>query len=444
MALEGTLQDFGLAEIFQLIGLQRKTGILTLQAKEDTVTVTFVDGQLVAAESVERRLEDRLGTVLVNRKSVTEAQLEDALTTQRETLQRLGYVLIKKGYITQNELRSALREQIQQIVYRLFRWKEGYYHFHPEQTVQYDKDNISPLNSETLLLEAARMMDEWPLIQQRVPSPSIVLRRVTWGDMRVLDSRGNELLFEESQEEEQQNDDLPLEMGGAALDDANAQSMREVRLGREEEIALVVIDGSLTAQQIVDRARQPEFDTYKALAGLLDKGLIQKVTERKVEPDVRILRSMETRGESSPVFGVAAGVVVAVALLALIITGLRDLTGTPDPLGVMRPRGALIASSKLQLDHLQMALRLYRLNQGDWPSDLETLIAQAYLRPGDLLDAWGGAVRYGRLPDGYMLTSAGEDKRLETPDDLSVSFTNADGSGTMVFFPPFFGVSTTN
>ena len=30
MALKGTLRDFGLADIFQLIGIQRKTGLLVL------------------------------------------------------------------------------------------------------------------------------------------------------------------------------------------------------------------------------------------------------------------------------------------------------------------------------------------------------------------------------------------------------------------------------
>ena len=40
MALEGTLKDFSLADIFQLIGLQRKTGILTLQSElEDRKSV---------------------------------------------------------------------------------------------------------------------------------------------------------------------------------------------------------------------------------------------------------------------------------------------------------------------------------------------------------------------------------------------------------------------
>ena len=39
MALEGTLRDFSLADIFQLIGLQRKTGVLTLKGGGEVVTV---------------------------------------------------------------------------------------------------------------------------------------------------------------------------------------------------------------------------------------------------------------------------------------------------------------------------------------------------------------------------------------------------------------------
>ena len=38
MALEGTIKDFGLPDIFQLIGLQRKTGHLTLSNDKESVT----------------------------------------------------------------------------------------------------------------------------------------------------------------------------------------------------------------------------------------------------------------------------------------------------------------------------------------------------------------------------------------------------------------------
>ena len=48
MALEGTIRDFGLPDIFQLIGLQRKTGHLTLANEKDdeSVTVTFENGMV--------------------------------------------------------------------------------------------------------------------------------------------------------------------------------------------------------------------------------------------------------------------------------------------------------------------------------------------------------------------------------------------------------------
>ena len=65
MALEGTLRDFSLADIFQLIGLQRKTGVLIVEGEDDTVTISFLGGQVVAAESAVRRLENRLGNLLL-------------------------------------------------------------------------------------------------------------------------------------------------------------------------------------------------------------------------------------------------------------------------------------------------------------------------------------------------------------------------------------------
>ena len=55
MALEGTIKDFGLPDIFQLIGLQRKTGLLTLKHAQDQVTVFFENGMVVNADSSSKR-----------------------------------------------------------------------------------------------------------------------------------------------------------------------------------------------------------------------------------------------------------------------------------------------------------------------------------------------------------------------------------------------------
>src|SRR5688572_4515637 len=177
MALEGTLKDFSLADIFQLIGLQRKTGVLTLRGADDTVTVTFLDGKVVGADSLNRRLENRLGTVLMKTGTLTQDQLNRALEIQRETLQRLGFILTHYGIISSASLKEAIQLQILQIVYRLFRWKDGDYHFSQETTIEYDRDNVTPISAESILMEGARMIDEWPIIEKRIRSYDMVFRK---------------------------------------------------------------------------------------------------------------------------------------------------------------------------------------------------------------------------------------------------------------------------
>src|SRR5437762_6403317 len=108
MALEGTLRDFSLADIFQLIGLQRKTGVLTLTGKDDNVTVTFLDGKVVGADSGSHRLETRLGHVLMKSGMLTQDQLGRALEIQKETLQRLGFILTHYQIISNDSLKQEI------------------------------------------------------------------------------------------------------------------------------------------------------------------------------------------------------------------------------------------------------------------------------------------------------------------------------------------------
>src|SRR5712691_12485267 len=129
MALEGTIKDFGLPDIFQLIGLQRKTGILTLKNERDQVSVTFENGMVVTADSSAKRLDDRLGNVLVKQGKLTKERLDEALQMQKATLQRLGHILVVQNYITAKDLKDAIQVQISQTVFKVFRWLYVVYDF---------------------------------------------------------------------------------------------------------------------------------------------------------------------------------------------------------------------------------------------------------------------------------------------------------------------------
>src|SRR5437870_1432343 len=197
MALEGTLRDFSLADIFQLIGLQRKTGVLTLRGKDDNVTVTFLDGKVVGADSASHRLETRLGHVLMKSGMLTQEQLGRALEIQKETLQRLGFILTHYQIISLDSLKQALQLQILQIVYRLFRWKDGEYHFSQETTIEYDRDNVVPISAESILMEGARMIDEWPIIEKRIRSYDQVFRKKGSGQEIVVSDEADEVQFDD-------------------------------------------------------------------------------------------------------------------------------------------------------------------------------------------------------------------------------------------------------
>src|SRR5437870_766761 len=327
MALEATLRDFSLADIFQLIGLQRKTGVLTLRTKDDTVTVTFLDGKVVGADSLTHRLENRLGTVLMKSGMLTNEQLARALEIQKETLQRLGFILTHYGIISADALKQALQLQILQIVYRLFRWKDGDYHFSQETTIEYDRDNVAPITAESILMEGARMIDEWPIIEKRIRSYDLVFRK------KLTDQEIVVVGAEEADEID--------------FDDAAAQRRRKpigvdkIRISQEEKAIYDLVDGTMTVGDIVEVSRLSEFDTVKALYELLTRDLVEEVKGRSAADVLEQATPLdETEVAETPV---PLPLVAALALIALvsIATSFRNPLNSLRPLGTAQPSTVL-------------------------------------------------------------------------------------------------------
>ena len=153
MALAGTLKDFGLPDIVQLIGLQRKTGTLHLKTPGEEVKVIFEGGNIVAAESSMSRPSDRLGSALVLQRAITAEQLQQALSAQKETMQRLGHVLVSEHIVSEDVLRKGVEAQLFQVVFRLFRWREGEYNFESQNTVDYERTGAVSLGADFILME---------------------------------------------------------------------------------------------------------------------------------------------------------------------------------------------------------------------------------------------------------------------------------------------------
>ena len=117
MALKGTLKDFGIADIFQLIAHQQKTGILDLAREEEQIQIVFEEGFVIMAEPKMKRKGEKLGELLLRSGLIADKDLEEALEIQKETLQKLGDILIERNVINKDGLRKVLRLQTEETLF---------------------------------------------------------------------------------------------------------------------------------------------------------------------------------------------------------------------------------------------------------------------------------------------------------------------------------------
>jgi hypothetical protein len=406
MALEGTLKDFSLADIFQLIGLQRKTGVLTLRGKDDTVTVTFLDGKVVAADSLNRRLETRLGSVLIKSGLLTQEQLNRALEIQKETLQRLGFILTHYGIISADALRQAIQLQILQIVYRLFRWKDGDYHFSQETTIEYDRDNVVPITAESILMEGARMIDEWPIIEKRIRSYDMIFRK------KLTDQEIVVVGAEDADEIDFDGTRAPKKKRGGA---------DKIRISEEEKQIYDLVDGLTTVGDIVEMSKLSEFDTNKSLYELLTRDLVEEVRGQHVQAILDQSPVDETEVAETPV---PLPLVVVLLAIAVISFG----TSFKNPLNALAPftrrtssvRDVKKAISVERIEAIGQAIEKYNTINNHLPAALPELVPH-YISASLLNDPWGNAYKYLQRPDKYLVIGFSPDGKADT--DLFLSRT---------------------
>ena len=382
MALEGTLRDFSLADILQLISLQKKTGLLALRSPDDTVTLGFSDGRLVSAESSAKRMDTRLGTVLVKTRRLSAEALQKALEIQGQTLQRLGFILLKNGFCSAEDLREGFDIQIKKIAYSLFRWTDGDYVFDQQDRIDYDREFVSPITIESLLMEGARMMDEWPIIEKVVRSLDLVFRRVPVGQPVVP-----------------AEDDEDVEEVGDSTAERRAKTPNEepVKVTRAEWAVYELVDGKRTIVDINERTFLSEFDGCKAVYDLVSRGLIEEVTgdQGLLPKSLTLEMPVHHRAGSTGQLAMVCAVLVALAGLSVWLMPRNPLNLITFP-----PRRNPVVDSYekslslLRLRRLAEAVDTYYLTSGKFPEAIDALVTANLIAQDDLLDPWGRRYRY--------------------------------------------------
>jgi tetratricopeptide (TPR) repeat protein len=239
MAIEGPLKELSIQDVLQLLDLAHKTGVLTIRSEtlDDEAIVHFSKGAIVFA--VRRRSTRRLGQMLIRAGRLTQRELDSALELQRrDPTRRLAEILLEMGSITEEELEKQLRFQMEETIYEVMSWSEGYFKFEERAEVAQHR-LLARVRVESLLMEGARRIDEWTRLESKIPG----------------------------------TDAIPLLAPGKEGESA------PIELRPEEWEVLAEIDGDRDLGQIAADLGRSSFDVAKTIFGLVSTGVVQ-VQER--------------------------------------------------------------------------------------------------------------------------------------------------------------------
>jgi tetratricopeptide (TPR) repeat protein len=253
MAIKGSLKEASLPDVIQLLFLGRRTGCLALADRHNFGTIYLDEGQIVYASIVNRR--DRLGDILMRSGRISPEQLQEAIDAQTDDREhKLGEILVGQGRLSRAELEGYMRLQIEEAVYFLFTWTSGTFNF--EAGVRPEREDfLVRISPEYLLLEGARRVDEWSLVEKKIPS--------------------FDLIFSVDQQH----------IGESAPE-----------LSPEQKRILPLVDGTRDVHQLIEESGMAEFDVGKALFGLITAGFAHRVgTSTAIKPKVNDSRVEEHR-----------------------------------------------------------------------------------------------------------------------------------------------------
>jgi Domain of unknown function (DUF4388) len=380
MALEGTLEDFSLADIFQLIGIQRKTGILTLKNSSETVSVTFHHGMVIGADSIPRKLEDRIGKVLGKTGLISQDELKEALDLQEKTLQKIGFILVNQEYISREQLKEALQIQVTQMIYRLFRWTNGEYYFDQKTRVDPDADDsIPPVSAESILMEGIHMIDEWPVIEKKISNTELVFKpMIPMENLETVDTEDNGYKTTEPD---------------------------KIRLSREEHSVYQLVNGQSTVADIVESSKFGEFHTCKALYDLLERKIIEPVS---ATPRVHLQPIISIRAQRDGIDWVRFALpALMVAVIIAVVVNLRDPLKMPlySFFQDQDSTALKLRLNQMRLYQIDSSLVMYFYVHGSLPLKLGELVDNNYLREDDIVDPWARPYLYDVSGDTYILSS---------------------------------------
>lgn len=222
--LAGDLSGFPIVDFVAFIHQSRVTGVLTVASDGAERSVTFKDGEVRSAES--SAPGERLGEVAVRLGLATEPRLASVQASG----QGIGRALVAEGVLSPNDLWKCVHEQVGEVFHAILLAREGIFFLLDEEHTERAGAALA-VNTQSLLMDGIRRIDEMSLFRARIPGPTAALRR--------------------------------------------REPRRPVPLNATEQQLLSQVDGRRTVAELAAAAHLSEFDATKTLYHLAEAGYVE-------------------------------------------------------------------------------------------------------------------------------------------------------------------------
>jgi hypothetical protein len=355
--VQGTLRDFRVAEILQLVAVQQKTGLLRVQGSDETLTFYFDRGMLVSCRDRRRLGSDPLLDYL-RRTGWLDPSMARQLESEVESSgDDLANLLLHRQIISSNELEHVLEDLAQDLITSSYGWSEGSYLFIAGDEALHGLNHRMSRNVEGLLMEAARRADEWPRLLEKVPGPETVV-----GGLQKVPSG----------------------------------------LGAATRSILEKLQQPITMHELAAQARVPEFEVYETVAQAIETDMA-RVLERPrlaVAPSGARTVTMTANVANAPpaephrpqpirrARALGAGtrrvLIWSVALLVTATCAVGSTRHAVQSLAVPTPTEIQVLAARAQLEH---DLEVYRAVFGAYPATVAALIEADLTTPAHVEQA---------------------------------------------------------
>ncbi|MDM8536350.1 DUF4388 domain-containing protein [Desulfobacterales bacterium HSG17] len=166
----GSLDDYTIYDLFRLISLQKRTGLLHLESEKEIVELRFLEGKLTDIEWQTRPEEKKLASVLVENDILTVEHAKVALMRRKDTGQKLGDVLINMGLIKEDDLKGPLNIHAMESFQIMSQMKTGNFYFTEQPKSQFVPTAFDIINMEQIYKQIMGKNENYHHIKKKIKS----------------------------------------------------------------------------------------------------------------------------------------------------------------------------------------------------------------------------------------------------------------------------------